>query len=74
MAALDFAQAAERRGNTLVVKVAKTGDRRRALSKYLIDQQLVPLSIREQSLSLEEAFVTITSDNVDRLAGSSGAR
>lgn len=74
VAALDFAQAAERRGNTLVVKVARTGDHRRALSKYLIDQQLVPLGIREQSLSLEEAFVTITSDNVDRLAGSSGAR
>ena len=72
VAALDFAREAARRGNTLVVKVAKTGDSRRALSKYLIDQDLVPLSIQEQSLSLEEAFVTITSENVDLFAGMGG--
>ena len=72
--ALDFVQDAAPRGNTLVVKVAKTGDSRRALSKYLIDQELVPLSLQEQSLSLEEAFVTITSENVDLFAGMGGAR
>ena len=71
--ALDFVQDAAPRGNTLVVKVAKTGDSRRALSKYLIDQELVPLSLHEQSLSLEEAFVTITSENVDLFAGMGGA-
>ena len=72
--ALDFVQDAVPRGNTLVVKVAKTGDSRRALSKFLIDQELVPLSLQEQSLSLEEAFVTITSENVDLFAGMGGAR
>ena len=72
--ALDFVQDAAPRGNTLVVKVAKTGDSRRALSKYLIDQELVPLSLQEQSLSLEEAFVTITSENVDLFAGMGGTR
>ena len=70
--ALDFVQDAAQRGDTLVVKVAKTGDSRRALSKYLIDQDLVPLSLQEQSLSLEEAFVTITSENVDVFAGIGG--
>ena len=70
--ALDFVQDTAQRGNTLVVKVAKTGDSRRALSKYLIDQDLVPLSLQEQSLSLEEAFVTITSENVDLFAGLGG--
>lgn len=74
VAARDFAHAAERRGNTLVVKAAETGGSRRALSQYLIDQNLVPLGIRERSLSLEEAFVTITGDNVDRFAELSGAR
>ena len=73
VAALDFARGVQRRGNTLAVKVAKTGDSRRALSKYLIDQDLVPLGIQEQSLSLEEAFVTITSENVDLFAGMGGA-
>ena len=72
VAALDFAREAAWRGNTLVVKVTKTGDSRRALSKYLIDQNLVPLGIQERSLSLEEAFVTITSENVDLFAGMGG--
>ena len=57
-----------------MVKAAETGGSRRALSQYLIDQNLVPLGIRERSLSLEEAFVTITGDNVDRFAELSGAR
>ena len=70
--ALPFVQGAARQENTLIVKVAKSGDSRRALSKYLIDQQLVPLSIQEKSLSLEEAFVAITSENVDLFAGMGG--
>lgn len=72
VAALDFAREAAWRGTTLVVKVTKTGDSRRALSKYLIDQNLVPLGIHERSLSLEEAFVTITGENVDLFAGMGG--
>ena len=72
--ALDFVQDAAEQEQTLIVKVAKTGDSRKALSKYLIDQQLVPLSIQEQSLSLEEAFVTITKENIDLFAGMGGQR
>jgi ABC-2 type transport system ATP-binding protein len=57
---LKFVQDAAGQEETLVVKVPKTGDYRRELSKYLIDQNLVPLSIQEKSLSLEEAFVSIS--------------
>ena len=67
--ALDFVLDAAARETTLIVKVAKTGDSRKALSRYLIDQNQVPLSIQEKSLSLEEAFVTITQENIELFTG-----
>jgi len=71
---LDFVQDATGQEKTLVVKVPKTGDYRKALSKFLIDQDLVPLSIQEKSLSLEEAFVTITKENIDMFARIGGEK
>ena len=71
---LNFVQDATGKEKTLVVKVPKTGDYRRALSKYLIDQNLVPLSIQEKSLSLEEAFVTITKENINMFADIGGEK
>lgn len=71
---LKFVQDATGEEKTLVVKVPKTGDYRRALSKYLIDQNLVPLSIQEKSLSLEEAFVTITKENINMFADIGGEK
>jgi ABC-type multidrug transport system ATPase subunit len=70
--ALPFVIETSRREKTLMVKVPKTGDYRREISKFLIEQNLVPLSIQEKSLSLEEAFVTITSENVQLFAGIGG--
>ena len=61
---LSFVIDASRLDNTLVVTLPKAGDFRKELYKYLIDRELVPLSIHEKSLSLEEAFVTITGENV----------
>jgi len=71
---LKFVQDATGAEKTLVVKVPKTGDYRKALSKYLIDQNLVPLSIQEKSLSLEEAFVTITKENINMFADIGGEK
>jgi ABC-type multidrug transport system ATPase subunit len=71
---LKFVQEATGQGKTLIVKVPKTGDYRKDLSKYLIDQNLVPLSIQEKSLSLEEAFVTITKENINLFAGIGGEK
>jgi len=71
---LDFVQDATGEEKTLIVTVPKTGDYRRALSKHLIDQNLVPLSIQEKSLSLEEAFVTITKENINLFAGIGGEK
>jgi len=71
---LNFVQDATGEGKTLVVMVPKTGDYRKALSKFLIDQNLVPLSIQEKSLSLEEAFITITKENINMFASIGGEK
>ena len=62
---LAFVLEAFARGSTLIVKVPKSGDYRKELSQFLIGRSLVPLSIQEKSLSLEEAFVTITQENIN---------
>jgi ABC-type multidrug transport system ATPase subunit len=69
---LPFVREAGGAGSTLVVKVPKKGDYRKELSAFLIGRGLVPLAIQEKSLSLEEAFVTITQENVQLLAGLGG--
>jgi ABC-2 type transport system ATP-binding protein len=66
--ALPFVRDAAAAGTTLVIRVAKDGDYRRALSERLIQDGLVPLSIAEKTPSLEEAFITITQENIDLLA------
>jgi len=65
---LPFVRDAAAQGETLVVKLARQGDYRRALSEQLIQMGLVPLSIEEKIPSLEEAFITITQENIDALA------
>ncbi len=62
----------EARGNTLVVTVPREGDFRKAVSEFLIRQDLVPLRIQEKTVSLEEAFVTITQENVGSLVSGGG--
>jgi ABC-2 type transport system ATP-binding protein len=69
---LPFVLDAFARANTLVVKVPKSGDYRKEISQFLIGRSLVPLAIQEKSLSLEEAFVTITQDNIELFTGIGG--
>jgi ABC-type multidrug transport system ATPase subunit len=66
--ALPFVRDVVRQGETVVVKLAGQGDFRRALSEQLIRMELVPLRIDEKMPSLEEAFITITQENIDALA------
>jgi len=55
----------QKREQTLIIKVPKDADYRKDISSRLIQQKLVPLRIEEKSLSLEEAFITITKENID---------
>ncbi len=61
---LPFVHDAQLDGSTLVVQVAMDRDYRKDLSAFLIARSLVPLSLEEKTASLEEAFVTITRENL----------
>ncbi len=69
---LKFVLDAEIHQNILHISVEKEGDHRKALSEFLFKRQLIPLRIDEKSISLEDAFVTITSENVDMIASIGG--
>jgi ABC-2 type transport system ATP-binding protein len=58
--------------STIKVKVPKEGDYRKEISEFIIQKNLIPLKIEEKTFSLEEAFVTITRDNVGMLAAAGG--
>ena len=68
MRSLPFVRGAEASGATLVLKVVKEGDYRKAVSEKLIGRGLIPLRIAERTPSLEEAFITITGENIGKLA------
>ena len=72
--ALSFVEDVSVNGNTLAVKVPREGDQRKNISKYLIGENLVPLRIEEKSISLEDAFVTITRENIDMFTGIGGRK
>jgi len=61
-------------GATLIATVPREGDFRKVISEFLIRQDLVPLSIQEKMVSLEEAFVTITQENIGSLVTEGGQR
>ena len=71
---LEFVLGGEVEEKKVTVKVPKEGDYRKSLSEFLIKKNLVPLSLNLKSFSLEEAFVNITQENVERLAASGGGR
>jgi len=66
---LPFVSDVSWRGSTIVVQVEHEGDFRRTIAERLIGRGLVPLATVERAPTLEEAFITITQDNVARLAG-----
>ncbi|MBN2535016.1 MAG: ABC transporter ATP-binding protein [Spirochaetales bacterium] len=74
MKILDFIYDAKSLGNTLYLKVSRDSDFRKDISRFLIQKDLVPLKIEEKALSLEEAFTTITQENVAILAGLRGGK
>ncbi len=67
--ALPFVLSVNAIGCSLRVRVDRGSDHRRDLSELVIRRGLVPLRIDERETTLEEAFITITKDNVEQLAG-----
>lgn len=66
--ALSFVKDAFTEAATLVVRITKEGDFRKDLTRFLFERNLMPLTIQEKLPSLEEAFVTITKENVGAFA------
>lgn len=66
--ALPFVKDAFVTATTLVVRISKDGDYRKDVTRFLFARNLMPLAIQEKLPSLEDAFVTITQDNVDLFA------
>ena len=71
---LDFVLDANVSGETLSVHVPKEGDYRKELSRFFFSKDLIPLRFQEKTTSLEEAFVTITTENVEELAKLEGQK
>jgi ABC-type multidrug transport system ATPase subunit len=69
---LEFVHNAFVEGTHIIIKVPKTGDFRKQVSEFFIRKELIPLAIQEKSFSLEDAFATITRENVGMLAGIGG--
>ncbi|MEW5814412.1 MAG: ABC transporter ATP-binding protein, partial [Spirochaetota bacterium] len=71
---LDFVVDASKTGDTLAVKVKKEGDFKKQLSEFVIKKNFIPLRINEKTASLEEAFVTLTKDNLELFTGRGGKK
>jgi len=69
---LPFVLGCRREGQTLFITVSKKGDHRRELSEYLYRGGFIPLRFQEKPFSLEDAFVTITRDNIKLFAQERG--
>ena len=65
---LGFINGASINGKFLKVKMKTDRDYRPDVIRNLISQGLVPVGIQVRSMSLEEAFVTITKENISLLA------
>jgi ABC-type multidrug transport system ATPase subunit len=66
---LDCVHTVERAtGNTIVVTVPHHRDYRREISQFFFGQGVAPLSISVKGISLQEAFLTITRENVETIA------
>jgi ABC-2 type transport system ATP-binding protein len=64
---LPFVRGARLEGDTLVITVPSTGDYRKEISRFLTNQDLTLLGLREQGQSLEDAFIRITKEKVEQL-------
>ena len=53
--------------NTIYLEVDNKQDYRKIISKFFIDQNLIPLSIKEDEATLEEAFITITQNMAKKI-------
>ena len=71
---LPYIEKVHTKGNTLFITAQKNEDIRKELSKFLIGQDLIPLRIEERQVTLEDAFISITRDNLDMFTSMGGKK
>jgi len=71
---ISFVEKVYSKENTLFITVEKNGDHLKVLSKFLIECDLIPLRIQEKEVTLEDAFISITRDNINMFTGKGGAQ
>jgi ABC-type multidrug transport system ATPase subunit len=52
---------------TLTIEVPKDRDYRRDIALFIFNKGLIPLRIQEKAASLEDAFITITQETIEKL-------
>jgi len=52
---------------TLTIEVPKDRDYRRDIALFIFNKGLIPLRIQEKATSLEDAFITITQESIEKL-------
>lgn len=70
---LEYVRNAELVGSTLEVRVNKENDYRASISEFLTQRGCIVLGLRIKEMTLEEAFVTLTDQNISLLAKEAGA-
>lgn len=71
---LDFVSDAQLQEGHITATMNREGDFRKEISQFLIGKGLVPLKIQEKAFSLEDAFTTITNDNIGLFTGTGGEK
>lgn len=71
--ALDFVENCTLEDLTLSVEVPMDRDYRRDIALFVFNKGLIPLRIQQSEASLEEAFITITRENIAKLAHKGGS-
>lgn len=66
---LPFVKRTEAAGDSVIVAVEGTGDYRRPISRTISEAGATVLGLRELEASLEEAFVTLTEQNLEGMIG-----
>lgn len=65
---LPFVKSVDRQGTRFVVRTGTDRDHRGELSRFLTDKGCVVLGLTRKDMSLEEAFITITEENISLFA------
>jgi ABC-type multidrug transport system ATPase subunit len=64
---LTCVQKVERDGNHLTLKVENENDHREEIGRAILENHLVVTEMKQEEVSLEEAFITITENNLGQL-------